>query len=371
YTASCHFHHRDKRKLGIIEMDFSLARVDTAIWNKTVKTILAGVIFFFIISLSLSIILWRLVSRPVSMLAESMKKVSEGDMEHPVYIHSNDEIGMLARTFNEMIRELKRYRDTMNEWTKKLEEEVAKKTEEIKATQRSLMQAEKLASLGRMAAGVAHELNNPLTGIITFANLMLQRIPEENKEDREDLEVIIEQAQRCAEIVKGLLTFSRATKTTKGIINLEDVLNKTLDMVKRNEKFYHIKIDVKRSEKPLLVEGDASQFQQVFLNLLINAADAMNGRGKVTIESRVVEENDRLMGEMVFTDTGPGIAEENIGKIFDPFFTTKPVGKGTGLGLAVSHGIIKHHGGSITVKSKLGEGASFIIRVPLVSNQSH
>lgn len=365
YVSACHAHSKEQKVLGLLEMDLTLSTVDRIIWSRTWKTISFGVLFFCLLSLALLFILWRLVSRPVSVLAASMKKVAEGDLDHPVYTYSNDEIALLARNFNEMIRELKRSRDTMNKWTQKLEEEVAKKTEEIQKTQSHLVQTEKLASLGRMAAGVAHELNNPLTGITTFAHLMLQRIPDENKDDKEDLAVIVEQAERCAKIIKGLLTFSRATQTEKGIINLVEVLVKTIDIVKSNEKFYNVQFDYPKSAPPLLVEGDPSQFQQVFLNMLINAADAMNEKGTLKIRTHSIKENETLWGEIIFTDTGTGISRKNIDKLFDPFFTTKPVGKGTGLGLAVSHGIIKHHGGRILVKSQVGVGTSFFIRVPL------
>ena len=294
-----------------------------------------------------------------------MKRVAEGDLDHPVQIYSHDEMATLANNFNYMIQELKKSRDTVKQWTQNLEEEIAKKTDEIQAAQRSLMQTEKLASLGRMAAGVAHEINNPLTGIITFTLLLKERIPKENKQDIEDLQIIIEQAERCAKIIKGLLTFSRATPSEKDIIDLFEVLEKTINMIKTNEKFYNIKFQTLGICPPLQVEGDASQFQQVFLNMLINAADAMNEKGKLIIECQIVEEDSKQYAQIIFTDTGSGIPEENLEKLFDPFFTTKPVGKGTGLGLAVSHGIIKHHGGKILVKSKLGEGTSFIIRVPL------
>jgi two-component system NtrC family sensor kinase len=368
FNASCHVHPKSQHILGFLEMDFPLEQIDASVWSRTLKTITAGVIFFCILSFCLLVILWRLVSRPVSILAENMKKVAAGDLDHHVQINSNDEIAMLAQNFNEMISELARSRDTMNRWTQTLEEEVAKKTEEIQQTQRSLVQAEKLASLGRMAAGVAHELNNPLTGIITFAHLMLSRTPEENKDDRDDLNVIIEQSERCAKIIKGLLTFSRARHHEKTVCNINDVLDKTLDMIKTNEKFYHIKIHTTKSETALLAQGDASQFQQVFLNMLINAADAMNEKGRLTIQTHKVEENSEPYAEIIFIDTGSGIPDDVIEKIFDPFYTTKPPGKGTGLGLAVSHGIIKHHGGKINVTSKVGQGASFFIRLPLIKH---
>jgi two-component system NtrC family sensor kinase len=263
-----------------------------------------------------------------------------------------------------MAEELKQYREKMENWTKDLEEEVKKKTEEIYKAQEQLINTEKLASLGRMAAGVAHEINSPLTGIVTFAHLMLKRTPSENKQDIEDLNIIIDQAERCSKIIKGLLGFSRKTASEKSRINLNTLVENTLAMLRNQAKFYNITFNVNLTKSLPEVNVDPNQVQQVFLNLLINAADAMDKKGDITIASRMVEIDGDAFVEMEFTDSGHGIPEEIQGKIFEPFFTTKPTGKGTGLGLAVSYGIVKKHGGNILVKSAPGQGSSFFIRLP-------
>jgi two-component system NtrC family sensor kinase len=253
----------------------------------------------------------------------------------------------------------------MENWTKNLEEEVQKKTAEIVKAQEQLINAEKLASLGRMAAGVAHELNSPLTGIVTFAHLMMKRIPPENTQDAEDLKVIIDQAERCSRIVRGLLGFSRKTASEKAYVDMNTLIENTLSMVRNQAKFYNIAFDVRLDKSIPEVNADPNQIQQVFLNLLINAADAMEEKGKITISSRMIEEGEDKFVEVEFTDTGPGIPEDIRSKVFEPFFTTKPAGKGTGLGLAVSYGIIKKHEGQIFVKSEHGQGASFFVRLPV------
>jgi two-component system NtrC family sensor kinase len=309
-------------------------------------------------------ILYNIVTKPLSSLVEGMKRLSSGDMDYRIDFQASDEIGILAESFNSMSDELKEYKEKMENWTKSLEDEVQKKTSEIYRAQEHLINTEKLASLGRMAAGVAHEINSPLTGIVTFAHLMLKRTPPENTQDVEDLNIIIDQAERCSKIIKGLLGFSRKSSSEKNIINLNTLLENTLAMVRHQSRFYNIIFDLQLDSSLPEVNVDPNQIQQVFLNLLINAADAMEKKGKITLATRPVE-NNGLFAEVEVTDSGPGIPENIVSKIFEPFFTTKPVGKGTGLGLAVSYGIIKKHEGTIFVRNSPGNGASFCIQLPV------
>ncbi|MBI4686752.1 MAG: HAMP domain-containing protein [Nitrospirae bacterium] len=368
YTAKCHFHAPEQKILGFIEANLSLALIDKAEFRQGIALTGYVLIFFLAISASLGIVLYKIVSKPVSQLVSGMEKVAKGDFEHSVDIKTGDEIGALADAFTLMAKDIKAAKEQQEQWTHKLEAEVAKKAEEIQKTHAGMLQTEKLASLGRMAAGVAHEINNPLTGIVTFAHLMLRRVPPDS-EDAEDLKVIIEQAERCAKIIRGLLTFARATPSEKAEVVINDILSRTIYMVKNQEKFHNIKFNINIDDSPRFIAvGDLSQYQQIFLNMLINAADAMNERGVVTIATRKIIINDKPFVEIEFTDTGCGIPEEDMDKLFEPFFTTKPVGKGTGLGLSVSHGIVKHYGGEVLVKSAVGKGTSFFIRLPLVES---
>lgn len=376
YTAQCHYHPKEQKILGILETNFSTAPVDSAMKQHRLRIILLGGLFVITISFSLGIILYKFVSKPVSLLDVGMQKIAKGDLGHVIEIHSNDEMGLLANTFNTMAGDIKKYRENMENWTKALEDEIQKKTSEIMKAHEQLINAEKLASLGRMAAGVAHELNSPLTGIVTFGHLLMKRTPPERREDIEDLQVIVEQAERCSKIIKGLLGFSRKTSSEKVYVNINALMESTISMVRNQAKFHNIKFRLDFDEAIPQVPTDPNQLQQVFINLLINAADAMNERGQVRIATRMAGDTpDGLMRgypqaakkyiEIEFTDSGPGIPEEHLSKIFEPFFTTKPVGKGTGLGLAVSYGIIKKHGGNIFVKSEAGKGASFFVRLPV------
>jgi two-component system NtrC family sensor kinase len=324
-----------------------------------------GGLFVIAISFLLCLILYNIVAKPLSKLVEGMDKLSKGDMDYRINLKRKDEMGLLADSFNSMAEELKLYKERVENWARRLEDKVEKKTSEIVRAQEQLVNAEKLASLGRMAAGVAHELNSPLTGIVTFAHLMLKRLPQERKDDIEDLNVIIDQAERCSRIVKGLLGFSRRTASEKAEINVNTLIENSLSMVKNQAKFHNIIFDVALDKTIPEVKVDPSQIQQVFLNLLLNASDAMEEKGRITIASRLVETDNGKFIELEFTDTGPGIPEEIMGRIFEPFFTTKPTGKGTGLGLSVSYGIIKKHEGQIFVKSEYGKGASFFIHLPI------
>ncbi|MCL4492976.1 MAG: ATP-binding protein [Nitrospirae bacterium] len=364
YTSACHVHPKNRKILGLVEANLSLALLDRAINQQSLAITIYVFVFLSVISVVLCAILWKFVSTPVSILAEGMKRVAAGDLEHKVEINTRDEMGELAKCFNSMTSDLSRAKTELIEWGHTLERKVEEKTEAIKKAQEQLIQSEKLASLGRMAAGVAHEINNPLTGVVTFGHLLLKKFPE-GSEERQDIEVIIEQANRCSNIIKGLLGFSRATSAEKGGENINTLLKRSLDIMSHKADFFDVKFITRLDESLPLVKAGGLQLQQVFLNMILNAVDAMDGKGTLTISTRNIMENGLAFAEIEFADTGCGISEENMTKIFEPFFTTKPVGKGTGLGLAVSYGIIKDHGGNIIVKSEVGRGASFYIRIPI------
>ncbi len=369
YTSSCHVHPKNKKILGLVEANLSLALLDKAITQQSIGITLYIFVFLSVISIVLCSILWKLVSTPVSLLAEGMRRVSAGDLDHKVEVNTRDEMGELAQSFNTMTADLSRAKAELIEWGHTLEKKVEEKTKAIKNAQEQLIHSEKLASLGRMSAGVAHEINNPLTGVVTFGHLLLKKFPE-GSEERQDIEVIIEQADRCSNIIKGLLGFSRATSAEKGEESINSLLKHSLDIMSHKADFFDIKIITHLDDSLPPVKAGGMQLQQVFINMILNAADAMEGKGTLMISTRKIDENGHAFAEVEFTDSGCGISEEDMTKIFEPFFTTKPVGKGTGLGLAVSYGIIKDHGGNIIVKSEEGKGTSFFIRLPL-PDQEH
>ena len=251
----------------------------------------------------------------------------------------------------------------MIDWGKTLEHKVEKRTVELREAENQLFQSEKLASLGKLAAGVAHEINSPLTGVLTYSSLLLQE-KKKGDPEKEDLEVIVNETNRCKKIVKGLLDFARQTEPDKAISDINEVIEKSIDLISHQASMQSIKIEKKIKPKIPRIMIDKGQIQQVFINILLNAIEAMPQGGTLTISSGIE-------GQMItigFADTGAGIPEENMRKIFDPFFTTKKQGRGTGLGLSVSYGIIERHRGRLDVKSRVEKGTTFIIKLPIESS---
>jgi two-component system NtrC family sensor kinase len=242
--------------------------------------------------------------------------------------------------------------------------DILKVHQELEATHNQLVQAEKIASLGRMAAGVAHEINNPLAGILIYAELLAREL-EKDAPIRENVEVIINQTMRCQQIVNRLLDFSRQSLGQNRLFNLNEVLRACVELVSHQAYFHNIKIVQQLDPALPQIIGDPGQLQQVFTNLLLNAADAMSGSGTITLSSRPTRRGDGVV--LQFADTGCGISPEIRDKIFEPFFTTKPPGKGTGLGLSIVYGVIQRHGGAITADSAPGCGTTFTVTLPLES----
>jgi two-component system, NtrC family, sensor kinase len=233
---------------------------------------------------------------------------------------------------------------------------------ELKLTRKQLVQSEKMASLGQLAAGVAHEINNPLTGVLFYANLLLEN-DNLNASMREDIGYILEDANRCKKIVKGLLVYSHSKGTEKNIVQINDVVEQSLTLLRDQKKFRNIKIKKNLSDEMMLINADNNKLNQVVINLVINAVDAIDGAGTITLTTYKDKTIKKVYLEVA--DTGKGIPIENLYKIFDPFFTTKEVGKSTGLGLSIVYGIIDEHEGRIVVKKTDSKGTTFIIEFPM------
>jgi signal transduction histidine kinase len=220
-----------------------------------------------------------------------------------------------------------------------------------------------MASLGKLAAGIAHEINNPLGGILIYSSLLMEDLPPDDPK-RNDLERIVQEAGRCKEIVKSLLEFARQTEPKKEAVDINRAITDGLFFLENQALFHNIRITKRLDPSLPLVNGNAGQLKQVFMNIIINAAEAMHGNGELTITT--LSSSSQTSALVEFTDTGEGIPEENLSRVFEPFFTTKDVGKGTGLGLATSYGIVESHGGKIGVRSKVGEGTTFTIELPVL-----
>jgi two-component system NtrC family sensor kinase len=375
WNAVCHAHNQEQKLLGVIDVGVSLQDADQRVARTTRDTIIWGVISTCIVCGLGMLLIHRLVNRPVQRLLVSTQRVAQGDLDVAIPVTSDDEIGQLTRSFVEMTEKLKTAQRQLQGWAQKLEEEIDSKTRDLKSAQAQIIRSEKLSSVGLLAAGVAHELNSPLTGILTFAHILAKHMPD-GSDEQQQLRIIAKQAERCATIIRQLLDLSRERLPERKLHDLHGILEQSIALVEHQPRFRTVEIrrDFDRSIRHVLV--DAGQMQQVFVNLLVNAGEAMPEGGQLAIRTRKLSAvkvshagGDGDAVQIVFSDTGVGIPPENIPKIFDPFFTSKDVGQGTGLGLAITHGIIEGHGGSIAVDSTPGEGTTFTITMPLDASE--
>lgn len=296
------------------------------------------------------------ISRPIRAMADAARKIADGDYSQKVEVSSDDEIGFLANNFNKMVAELVRAHQELKEWAETLERKVEKRTTELKAMQAHLIQSEKLAGVGKLAAGVAHEINNPLTCVLTNSSLMLGDLPPDDPR-REDLQTIVDETLRCRKIVKGLLDFARQTKPQKQNLDLNKVVEDVLSLVRNQASFQNIAIRTEMDPNLPSVLADADQMRQVVLNIILNAADAMPQGGALRIHSYFEAKSKQVI--LRISDTGPGIPVEIQDKLFEPFFTTKRTG--TGLGLAIAYGIMERHKGALKVESSPGHGTTIVV----------
>ncbi|MEA1980583.1 MAG: ATP-binding protein [candidate division Zixibacteria bacterium] len=363
-------------QIGTITLILTIEQVNKAIEKARIAAILVAVVVLILAILMLTFFI-KIITTPLKQLVDITDQVSRGDLSKKVTLNQRDEIGHLAIIFNKMIDSLKQSRDEIEEYNRNLEQKIVERTLELEEIQKHLVQSEKLSAIGQLAAGVAHELNNPLGGILGYAQFTLEKLQKNIKENdapknatkyvkyMQDIET---QARRCKTIVQNLLRFSRTSRTTDFTdINANQVIEDTLTFMEHQLHMNQIDLKVKLDENIPLIQGDSSQLQQVLTNLVINAMHASPEDSKIEVLSRFSPPLGEFSGavEIIITDEGCGISQENIKKIFEPFYTTKQVGKGTGLGLSVSYGIIKDHGGEIKVESTLGEGSIFIVVLPI------
>ncbi|MGA1868393.1 MAG: ATP-binding protein [bacterium] len=398
-SVKCHqYHPADQKVLGVFEVIMSLKDLDEKIARNRGRLILISILFFTFIMGSLGFMFFHLFIRPVNMLLQGIQRLSLGDFKAEVPVFSDDEFGRISQSFNKMVEKLKKetayhnlllYDSTLSE---NPEDDPALRTkkefghngnngnngskssfEEIYAriqdeTYMKLVRSVKLASLGQLSAGIAHEINNPLTAVLSYSTLLQEKLttPKEKKW----LDTIVDETKRCRNIVSGLLEYARQSAPEKTSTQINDIVERAIFLLENKESFHNITI-IKRLDHDLpKVKIDRGQIYQVVTNLLINAADAIEGSGTLTvksgihtIKSKVAE--DRHFVEISVTDTGCGIPEHHMERLFDPFFTTKGPNLGTGLGLSICYGIIKRHNGNIAVRSEIGKGSTFIIHFPI------
>ena len=365
-VAPCHVHPADLPVLGVLEVQASLHNVGVQAGTYR-KNVVAFA--FSLLLIIIGCLVWLtndLVVRPVHSLLLHSRKVANMELDDHVDLRSSDELGALAREFNAMTDRLRQVQEEYRQLTETLESKVQERTAEIAQMHSHLARSEKLASLGQLVAGIAHEINNPLSGILMFATLFAEN-RSLSKAMRDDAQIIVRETQRCGEIVKRLLEFSRNSIPRKKTKALSTVMDDSLALLEHQAALNNIEI-VRHYDADLPnILIDPSQIEQVFVNMVVNACQAMPDGGRLCVSMYADYHRHYLVTNI--EDSGHGIAQEHLAKVFDPFFTTKDQPAtglaGTGLGLSVSYGIIQNHGGNIGVKSEVGRGTTFTVELPL------
>jgi two-component system NtrC family sensor kinase len=367
-NAACHAHPVSQQILGVLDTNLSLATADVQLAESS-RTMIAytgcGLVLIAVLSW---FFIWEVVGRPVTALERGTERLKAGDLGYQIAVDSEDEIGDLARSFNDMSSQLKSEHTENIAWTHTLEQRVEQKTRELKRAHEHALHTEKMASIGKMAAVLAHEINNPLSGILTYAKLLRKYLDHGDKgesrrqEIRDSLDLIASESRRCGDLVKNLLTFSRTTPMNIQPTNLNRVIEQVLRLVQHQMDLTGIHLQEQLESELPLVDCDGAQIEQVLLALLMNAIDAMPQGGNLWITS--TSSLDPKAIRIVVRDDGAGIPAEILPRIFEPFLTTKETGRGVGLGLAISNSILERHNGTIEVQSELGKGTVFTVTLP-------
>ncbi len=337
-------HDFDGRILGMLYNGLLKEKFDLIVRNTTISFLLV-ILLATAMALALSVYLINLYTKPLKRIIGASTEMALGRYDRiGIDPHDDEDARNLARAFNGMV-------DAIEERDRRLKEQA----------EQTILKSEKLASIGRLASGIAHEINNPLTGVLTYSSLLLKDLKGTKHE--EDLQVIRDETLRCRTIVQGILNFAREDKPEKSLADINSIIGESLKILERHVNFQNVEIRKELDPSLPLVNVNSGEIRAVINNLAMNAADAMPDGGRLTISTRADEGSREIV--ITVTDTGIGISRENIGRIFDPFFTTKEKGKGTGLGLAMVYGVITRHGGTIDVRSEVGKGAEFTIRLPL------
>lgn len=369
-TAACHAHPPDRKVLGVLDVEMSMAALDTAIGTARGQLVWTTVVLFVIMGVVAGLFVQRVVHRPVIELHKGTQRIARGDLDTRIDVRGEHVLAQLGRSFNGMIDDLRAARQSEADWSQKLEATVAQKTEELRRAQHQVLHMEKMASLGKLSASVAHELNNPLAGMLTYARLVKREIHDQPLESqvRNELErylgVVENECRRCGEIVKNLLVFARRSGMKMVSVNLNEVVEHSLMLVRHHLEMSRVQLQAELLPDNSEIVADGDQIQQALLALFVNAVEAMNqlptGEGKLTVCLHATANEVR----MDVGDNGVGIPPDVLPHIFEPFFSTKQKESGVGLGLAVVYGIVHRHGGTIEVESEPGRGTTFHLCLP-------
>jgi len=369
YTADCHAHPKDKTYIGVLCVVMSLKKMDTLLEQNQARMISTNIVITIMLGLAVGVFLWIWVHVPVKNLIKGTREVSSGNLDYTIQASGKDELGFLGRSFNEMTTDIRKAKDEITSWSNQLEHRVKEKTEELKNTQKRNLQIEKMASLGQLSATVAHELNNPMAGILTYSKLIQKKIMKGHlsEEERESilkhLKMIETESARSGDIVKNMLLFSREGAIDIKPYQLDMIINSSLDLISHHLKLHNIHLQKNLQPDLPMVYVDENQLKQALLALYVNAVEAMDDEGTLTIKTRWKKSQHHV--SLFVKDTGRGIPEAVKSQVFEPFFTTKSEVKGVGLGLSSVFAIINRHDGEIIFESEVDKGTTFEIILPL------
>jgi len=370
--AGCHAHRKAPSVLGVVDIVYSIDGVEQRVNQAVLRTALFAVGFVLLAALAISVVVQRLVYRPLRDLEAGSQRLARGNLDEPLPVRSPDEFGQVASSFNSMIDALRGSRQELNDAARLLEQKVEERTRQLRAAEAQAVQQQKLAATGLLASGIAHEINNPLTGVLTFSTMIRQKMAD-GSQDAEDMDLVIRETKRCAEIIRRLLDFARQKPPERRYHDLNALIAETTRFVEHSAKKKGTGIELDLDPELPKVWIDDNQVKQVVVNMLVNAQHATERGGSIRVSTQRVPEpiapepdaEPVQMVQIVVADTGCGIPEQDLPRIFDPFFTSKEVGKGTGLGLSVSHGVVKGHGGAIRVESAVGRGTTLRVYLPI------
>jgi len=366
-AAACHAHPEEIHVLGVLDITMPLTRVNGQLRQLAVRSGLMSLLSIATVSFFVVLFARRFVQTPVRKLIAATHAMGVAEEVAPVQIVADDELGELARSFHSMQERLIASNQQIRDFTETLERRVEERTQRLREAERKLIQSDRLSSLGQLAASVAHEINNPLSGVINFGKLMQRltasdEVPRERMVDfRTYLGHVVNETERCARIVRDLLVFARHSTHARAPNDFNEIVRRTLSVINHRLELGEVTPQLELAPDLPALTCDASQMQQIVINLVLNAAESM-AQGCVTIRTRFDRERDCVVLEV--GDTGTGIAPEHLARIYDPFYSTKEEGKGTGLGLAVVYGIVKAHGGQIDVETAVGCGTTFVVALP-------
>ena len=368
-NAACHAHPASTQILGVLDTNLSLAKVDQSLRHESREMFAYTTLALIAVAFLSGVFVWMVVHNPLRELKAGTERVATGSLGHQIPVHANDEVGELAQSFNDMSSRLQVAQAEITAWARTLEQRVDEKTRELKQAHQHMLHVEKMATIGKMAAVVAHEINNPLSGILTYSRLVKRWIEKntdasaKQEEMKGSLDLVASESKRCGELVRNLLSFSRVSPMNLAWCDLNQVIDRCVRLVEHKMELAGVQLNLDLATDLPMAHCDPAQIEQVVLAMVINAIDAMPQEGNLWIRTGVATGSTM---ELVIRDDGVGIPDEHLAHIFEPFYTTKKAG-GSGLGLAISQNIVERHGGHIEVESVVGKGTTFKIVLPVDS----